>query len=131
MLEEIGASSRVGLPMITRVTTPLSVTKTATTTMDSCRYSISTSTSTALAAFFTFSYVGSLYLAKAGRLSFKAPPVDVPQGEERVRVANEQWRNDPQVIRARLTAAVISTLLSCLVVLYVVYAGCGGDTVRV
>lgn len=78
--------------------------------------SISPNTATLLSAFFTFSYVGSLYLARAGRLAFHAPSVDVPNGQERVREANERWRNDPEVIRARLTAAVISTVTSCVVV---------------
>ncbi|KAG8987590.1 hypothetical protein FRB93_004462 [Tulasnella sp. JGI-2019a] len=69
----------------------------------------------ALCAFFTLSYVASIYLSRAGRLAFHAPPVHVRDGEERVRVANERWRNDPQVIRARLIAVTLSTLASGLV----------------
>ncbi|KIO31420.1 hypothetical protein M407DRAFT_19565 [Tulasnella calospora MUT 4182] len=83
-----------------------------------------------LCAFFTLSYVGSLYLARAGRLAFHAPPVDVPNGQERVRLANEKWRNDPQVIKARLKAVAVSTLGSCAVVVCVVSkfgSGCRTD----
>ncbi|KAG8853660.1 hypothetical protein FRB96_008078 [Tulasnella sp. 330] len=80
---------------------------------------LTSSTVTALCAFFTFSYVGSIYLARAGRLAFHAPSIDVRNGAERVRVANEKWRNDPEVIRARLNAVTISTVGSCLVIAFV------------
>ncbi len=73
------------------------------------------------AAFFTFSYVGSLYLAKSARLSFKKGPVSrVRDGEERERYSDERWRNDPDVIRARLLAASASTLLSVYAVYWLV-----------
>ncbi|KAF8650107.1 hypothetical protein AX16_005407 [Volvariella volvacea WC 439] len=39
---------------------------------------------------------------------------------ERARGAEERWRNDPDVIRARVTAVSIATLLSCLCVIEVV-----------
>lgn len=79
-----------------------------------------------LCAFFTLSYVGSLYLARAGRLAFHAPPANVQNGQERVRVANEKWRNDPEVIKARLKAVTLSTLGSCAVVVLVVSKFGGG-----
>lgn len=79
---------------------------------------ISTSTAHALAAFFTFSYVGSLYISKSARLSFKnGASSNVPDGEERTKESDERWRNDPDVIRARLLAASLSTMLS----VYTVY----------
>lgn len=81
---------------------------------------LSPTTAFLLCGFFTLSYVVSLYLASAGRLVFRAPPVNVPNGQERVRLANEQWRNDPSVIKARLRAVTISTLLSMLTVGFVV-----------
>ncbi len=82
---------------------------------------ISLSTAHLFAAFFTFSYVGSLYLAKSARLSFKkSPAYRVRDGEERERYSDERWRNDPDVIRARLLAASASTLLSVYVVYWLV-----------
>jgi len=82
---------------------------------------ISPSVSLLFSALFTTSYVGSLYLAKAGRLAFHAPPVNVPNGEERVRLEDEKWRNDPKVIKARLVAVSLSTLTSCLLVAILVW----------
>ncbi|RPD60277.1 Abi-domain-containing protein [Lentinus tigrinus ALCF2SS1-7] len=78
---------------------------------------IALSTAHLLAAFFTFSYVGSLYLSKNARLSFKKGVSSTVDGEERAKENDERWRNDPDVIRARLLAASASTLLS----VYVVY----------
>ncbi|KAG8931396.1 hypothetical protein FRC03_005739 [Tulasnella sp. 419] len=77
---------------------------------------ISIGASARFSALFTTLYIGSLYLAKSGRLAFHAPPVNVPNGQERVRLANERWRNDPEVIRARLMAVTLSTIGSCLIV---------------
>ncbi|TBU23869.1 hypothetical protein BD311DRAFT_781383 [Dichomitus squalens] len=78
---------------------------------------ISLSTAHAFTAFFTFSYVGSLYATKNARLSFKSGvPSNVRDGEERAKDSDERWRNDPEVIRARLLAASLSTLGSVLVV---------------
>lgn len=79
---------------------------------------ISTSTAHAYAAFFTFSYVGSLYVSRSARLSFKrGASVNLRDGEERSKESDERWRNDPDVIRARLLAASLSTALG----LYAVY----------
>ncbi|KAI0717157.1 hypothetical protein C8Q76DRAFT_426110 [Earliella scabrosa] len=79
---------------------------------------ISTSTAHAFAAFLTFSYVGSLYVSRSARLSFKnGPSLKVRDGEEREKGTEERWRNDPDVIRARLLAASLSTMLS----VYAVY----------
>lgn len=82
---------------------------------------ISLSTAHAFAAFFTFSYVGSLYVSKNARLSFKdGVSLDARNGEERVKQADERWRNDPDVIRARLFAATMSTVGSVLAVYWLV-----------
>jgi prenyl protein peptidase len=64
---------------------------------------------------FAFSYVGSLYVSKHARLRFAAttPGAD---GGERAKKTDEQWRDDPRVIKARLVAVTISTVLSCICV---------------
>ncbi len=82
---------------------------------------ISLSTAHAFVAFFTFSYVGSLYVSKNTRLSFKhGVSLNVRDGEKRVKQADERWRNDPDVIRARLFAATMSTVGSVLAVYWLV-----------
>ncbi|KAI1784169.1 hypothetical protein LXA43DRAFT_976809 [Ganoderma leucocontextum] len=82
---------------------------------------ISLSTAHAFAAFFTFSYVGSLYVSKNARLSFRDDvSLNVRDGEERVKKTDERWRNDPGVIRARLFAATMSTVGSVLAVYWLV-----------
>ncbi|KAI0693525.1 hypothetical protein C8T65DRAFT_64049 [Cerioporus squamosus] len=82
---------------------------------------ISLSTAHLFAAFFTFSYVGSLYLSRSARLSFsKGASHTVRDGEERERNSDERWRNDPDVIRARLFAASASTLFSVYAVYWLV-----------
>ena len=79
------------------------------------------STAHLLAAFFTFSYVGSLYLSRSARLSFKKEAsFTVRDGEERTKESDERWRSDPDVIRARLLAASASTLLSVYAVYWLV-----------
>ncbi|KAH7097561.1 hypothetical protein BKA62DRAFT_643212 [Auriculariales sp. MPI-PUGE-AT-0066] len=81
-----------------------------------------------VAGFIATSYVGSLYLFKSTRLVFAAPDPNASQGEqERQRQEGEQWRNDPKVIRARLTAVTLSTLLSCAIVGGLVWNACKRD----
>ncbi|EMD32279.1 hypothetical protein CERSUDRAFT_144101 [Gelatoporia subvermispora B] len=76
----------------------------------------------ALAAFFALSYVGSIYVSKNTRLAFKKEQLRASQASgQRVRDPEERWRNDPQVIRARLVAVSTSTLLSCTAVFLVVW----------
>lgn len=67
-----------------------------------------------LAAFFTFSYVGSLYISKHARLRFSAKKIEVSSGQPRTREEEERWRDDPDVIKARLFAASLSTFADCL-----------------
>ncbi|KAI0628643.1 CAAX protease self-immunity-domain-containing protein [Trametes polyzona] len=75
------------------------------------------------AAFFTFTYVGSLYLSKAARLSFKNTEAEgVLYGEERLKQKEERWRNDPEVIRARLFAASVSTALNVVAVYWLLHS---------
>ncbi|CDO71063.1 hypothetical protein BN946_scf184844.g67 [Trametes cinnabarina] len=82
---------------------------------------ISLSTAHKFAAFFTFSYVGSLYLSKSARLFFKnGVTVDIRPGEERTKESEERWRNDPEVIQARLLAASVSTSMSVAAVFWLV-----------
>jgi prenyl protein peptidase len=68
-----------------------------------------------LAGFFATAYVGSLYLAKQTRLSFSFKDGTARVNEDH-RFAGERWRDDPDVIKARLTAASTATVLSCVVV---------------
>ncbi|KAI0330714.1 Abi-domain-containing protein [Cubamyces sp. BRFM 1775] len=82
---------------------------------------ISLSTAHALAAFFTASYVGSLYLSKSARTIYKSDiSEDIKPGEERTKESDERWRDDPAVVRARMVAASISTALSVCVVYWLV-----------
>ncbi|KAJ4482148.1 hypothetical protein J3R30DRAFT_2131880 [Lentinula aciculospora] len=67
-------------------------------------------------------YVGSIYVSKNARLVFKAQPTLVDsRGEprERLREENERWRDDPDVIKARLVAVSIATLLCVGVVCWI------------
>jgi len=80
----------------------------------------------AFAAFFALSYVGSIYASKNARLSFKrARVIPARGGMERVRDPEDRWRNDPDVIRARLFAVTLSTLVSCAAVLVLVWMAMG------
>ena len=69
-----------------------------------------------LAAFFTFSYVGSLYISKQARLRFSTKQVEPQNGQPRAREDEERWRDDPGVIQARLFAASLSTFVDCLAI---------------
>ncbi|KAK0202160.1 hypothetical protein DFS33DRAFT_1444023 [Desarmillaria ectypa] len=80
---------------------------------------LSPSQATLLALFFVSSYVGSLYISKNARLSFVSKTVKLPDGQTRQKQDKERWRDDPDVIRARLTAVVSSTVVSCFVVYWV------------
>jgi hypothetical protein len=73
-------------------------------------YPLSTFSSHALALLFSSSYVGSLYLAKNARIRFTEPDVrhQVQPGS----------RDDPAVIRARLTVVTIASTFTCGVVYF-------------
>ena len=67
-----------------------------------------------IACGFAVCYVGSLYISNRTRLSF-AKNVQVKFDDTpREKLANERWRDDPDVILARLTAVVIATTLCCV-----------------
>ena len=75
---------------------------------------LSTTQAHLLALSIAASYVGSIYASQSTRTTHV--PRDVAErGRERAR-----HRDDPSVIRARLTAVVVSTALSCLAILVVV-----------
>ena len=61
------------------------------------------------------SYVGSLYVSQNARLTYTSDDA-VDQAKERVR-----RRDDPDVIRARLLAVSMSTLLSCFAIFGLVW----------
>ncbi len=69
-----------------------------------------------LAFCFTVTYVGSLYLSKNTRLSFVAWSTHVPEGTSRQRQLNERWRDDADVIRARIIAVSLATVASCFLI---------------
>lgn len=79
---------------------------------------LSTRAAHVLAAFFAISYVGSLYISKNARLSFRSNSVD---GQARRRSSDERGRDDPDVIKARMLAVCVSTLLSCASVFWLVW----------
>ncbi len=85
-------------------------------------------TAVGLGASFSFSYVASLYMFKAGRLVFTGRAVEVGPGAERARLQNERWRSDPSVIQARLASVSLSTLASCAAVFVILRVP--NDTVR-
>ncbi|KAG8214812.1 CAAX protease self-immunity-domain-containing protein, partial [Butyriboletus roseoflavus] len=78
---------------------------------------IPTSTAHALAALFVTCYVGSIYISKNARLSFSNTKVYLDYGFARLKLRNERWRDDPDVIRARLVAVSSATLVCCAIVL--------------
>ena len=65
-------------------------------------------------------YVGSIYLSKNTRLSFSGKTVHVPNGQARLKEPDERWRDDPDIIRARLVAVGVATVICCLGVFSVV-----------
>jgi prenyl protein peptidase len=74
---------------------------------------ISTFSAHAITLLFAISYVGSLYISKNARLSFASKPQRVENGSSREKESNERWRDDPEVIQARLLAVTIATFLCC------------------
>lgn len=94
---------------------------------------ISSSSALFISLSFAVIYVGSLYLSKNARLSFVSTPYRVEPGredEERKKMKDERWRDDPDVIKARLVAASVATVVCCLGVFAVLFNHVGG-TVKV
>ncbi|KAG0701897.1 CAAX protease self-immunity-domain-containing protein [Suillus ampliporus] len=77
---------------------------------------LSTTSAHLLAGLFAFTYVGSIYVSKGARLRFSKRKVNLPEGQARLKLQNERWRDDPDVIKARLLAVSIATLICCLIV---------------
>ncbi|KAL4264712.1 peptidase U48 family protein [Pleurotus pulmonarius] len=81
---------------------------------------------------FALLYVGSLYVSKHARLSFVAKVVPPPRdGAERRRHDSERWRDDPDVIRARLIAVTIVSLVSCTIVFGALWQSIGPESIEV
>ncbi|KAL0960486.1 hypothetical protein HGRIS_005527 [Hohenbuehelia grisea] len=83
-------------------------------------FPLSSSSAHLLVSFFGMSYVGSLYLTKYTRLSFR-PAAQPPQSEQDYgRRPNDRGRDDLEVIQARLVAVTAATILNCLVVFWTI-----------
>lgn len=80
--------------------------------------SLTTTQAHFLALFFASTYVGSLYISKKTRLAFSTKPL-VTNGRYRQKENHERWRDDDDVIRARLVACTASTTLCILTVILV------------
>ncbi|RDB15264.1 putative CAAX prenyl protease 2 [Hypsizygus marmoreus] len=77
---------------------------------------ITTSSAHGLTLLFAFCYVGSLYISKNARLSFAEKQTAAYNGKPRPKYSDERWRDDPDVIRARLVAVSIATSICCGIV---------------
>ncbi|KAJ8507280.1 hypothetical protein ONZ45_g10325 [Pleurotus djamor] len=89
---------------------------------------LSTTEALLLTVTFGLTYVGSLYISKHARLSFASnarPPRRA--GEERRKQDNERWRDDPDVIRARLVAVTIASLCNCALIFAALYRHIGAS----
>lgn len=77
-------------------------------------------------------YVGALYVSKHTRLSFISSKSKDRNSrlQEREKLDEERWRDDPTVIKARLTAASIATLLSCTTVFFLLRNVVNASAVR-
>lgn len=81
---------------------------------------------------FALIYVGSLYLSKYTRFFFFSKPYRAKAGredEERKKMKNlkERWRDDPEVIKERLVAVSVATVVCCLGVFAVLFYHFGGS----
>jgi len=74
---------------------------------------ISTSSAHGITFLLVSSYVGSLYLSKQARLSFSSKSPRTTNGTPREKQSTERWRDDPEVIMARIFAVTTATLLCC------------------
>jgi prenyl protein peptidase len=78
---------------------------------------------------FALVYVGSLYMSKNTRFSFVSKPDRAEPGredEERKKMKRERWGDDPEVIKARLAAVSVATVVCCLGVFAVLFYFVGG-----
>ncbi|TEB27418.1 hypothetical protein FA13DRAFT_1634612 [Coprinellus micaceus] len=79
---------------------------------------LSGTTAHGLALGFAFIFVGSLYVSNHTRLSFDHNVKVSVGGYQRIKQNNERWRDDPDVIRARLAAVSIASVICCAIVGY-------------
>lgn len=77
---------------------------------------LSTRGANIVAFFFASSYVVSLYLSKHARLGNTPKP-----NGSNANASQNRTRDDPNVIKARMLAASISTIMSCVVVFLLVW----------
>ena len=95
------------------------------------------STAYTLSYIFSFLYVGSIYVSARARLSFNPNPahphangrdsqpsqVNSPAADSstgpRLKMRNERWRDDTDVIKARLVAVSAATVVCCIIVFYI------------
>jgi prenyl protein peptidase len=80
---------------------------------------LSLSSARILALSFSIVYVGSIYISARTRLAFAADVKPSQDGRQREKATNERWRDDPDVIKARLTAVGIASCICCTGVWYV------------
>jgi formate hydrogenlyase subunit 3/multisubunit Na+/H+ antiporter MnhD subunit len=73
-----------------------------------------------LSAFFATSYVASLYMFRAGRSIYRQQRIETGPNAANARAYNEEGRNSPTVIKARLSSVAISTFISCGIMLAVI-----------
>ncbi|KAF9524127.1 hypothetical protein CPB83DRAFT_861789 [Crepidotus variabilis] len=91
---------------------------------------LSTWTAHAISFGIGLTYVGSIYLSKNARLSFasklKLAPGEATGNFPRSKLKEERWRDDPDVIKARMAAVSLATILICLWVLGILWRRVGG-----
>lgn len=81
------------------------------------------STTSAFLITFSFAtaYVGGLYLSKNARVSFASVQHNGDGKIPRQKLKDERWRDDPDVIRARIIVVTFATLACCLAVFAVLW----------
>ncbi|EGN97760.1 hypothetical protein SERLA73DRAFT_90856 [Serpula lacrymans var. lacrymans S7.3] len=72
-------------------------------------------------------YVGSIYASKEARLQFSSNNLRIQAGHIRNKERDERWRDDPDVIRARLVAVSLATLTCCMIIFCLFWYLVGGE----
>ncbi|KAH6911844.1 hypothetical protein BKA70DRAFT_1098932 [Coprinopsis sp. MPI-PUGE-AT-0042] len=88
------------------------------------------STAHLLSLGFACCYVGSLYISNRARLKFETNLPARREVQERAKLAHERWRDDPDVVAARLKMASLASVVCVLGVGAVVYVQNGSDSKR-
>ena len=71
---------------------------------------------------FAAAFVGGLYLSKNARVIFASVKYDGDGKTPRGKLQHERWRDDPDVIRARIIVVMVATLACCLAVFAIIWA---------